>query len=453
MNVEGMADHQLVKSLLRLDTPSAQEHYLRTHYAELDDRLVRALKAQADHALRADIKQCERIGNLILVVGDVSGNRQYRAVGLRVLGNAAAIGRGAHQAAIPLYDEAASIYRDHGLTVDEARSQTGKLWALASLGRYQEALEIGRWARNTLEKAGEAVLLANLVKNLGIIYGRMNEDDLALGNFDEARSLYINNGSPAGSLPGLDYNRAIVLRNLGQFDESIKASQAAIDGLNTLAQPIRSARAKQSLAVTYYFLGHYNQAVLLLEDARALFFDDGRTRDALLAELFLCDCLLELRRFQDVLTACRRIQALFSRHGNMLEWAQTLRTEAMALAHLGDLEGAKTSLREVGKVLQQEGNEVWAGHADLEMAAILLQEGRLEDSQTYAARCAAVYRAHSMPAWEAYANLVLARVAVGKGDRPRASDLIDLAIASGTSLNLPQILFAGAPVAGEAPMD
>ncbi len=410
-----MVDHTLIEVLLRLDTPAVQENYLHTHAAELDDRLVLDIKTQADHALRADIRQCERIGELLLLVSKVTGNRLHRAVGLLVLANAAAIGRGAQLPAIPLYDEAASIYRDHRKRVDQARSQTGKLWALASLGRYREALVIGRWARGVLKKAGERVLLANLVKNLGIIYGRMNEDEQALANFDEARRLYRENGAPAGSLPGLAYNRAIVLRNLGRFDESIAASESAIEQLDSLDQPIRNARAKQSLAVTYYVLGHYNQAVLLLAEVRAQFFKDGRARDALLAELFLCDCLLVLRRFDEVLSACSRIRAQFSRQGNRLEWSQALRTEAVAYAHLGEPERAKSSLAEARRVLEQEGNEVWAGHTDLEMAAILLREGRLEESGTFAARCAAIYRAHSMPSWESYANLGLARSRPGNG--------------------------------------
>jgi hypothetical protein len=45
---------------------------------------------------------------------------------------------------------------------------------------------------------------------------------------------------------------------------------------------------------------------------REVFLADGRRRDAMLIELFISDCLLQLRRLDEVLRKCSRVRDLFA---------------------------------------------------------------------------------------------------------------------------------------------
>ncbi len=111
-------------------------------------------------------------------------------------------------------------------------SQIGKIYALAYLGRYAEALETGRWIGQVFEEHGRWRQIADLSLNLGMMLGRTGEDAEALAMFHRAREFYLRSG-PEGepSLALVDQDIAIVLRDLGRFDESIDASHKAYAAL------------------------------------------------------------------------------------------------------------------------------------------------------------------------------------------------------------------------------
>jgi len=218
----------LLEELLVLPTLEDQRSFLHAHRVDLDEAFATALKSQADHYLRTNIQQSFQTAELLLLVGEISENPLCRALGLLAEANAHTIGMGAHQPAIELHNEAADIYAAHDRPVQQATSQIGKLWALVSLGFYEEAIQTGRWGERILESEEEWFLLAKLTVNIGIIYGRNGDDRSALKQFDRAKELYLICEAEDEYIAGVEYDRAIVLRNLGQFEASIEASQTAL---------------------------------------------------------------------------------------------------------------------------------------------------------------------------------------------------------------------------------
>ncbi|NJM41379.1 MAG: hypothetical protein HC853_11755 [Anaerolineae bacterium] len=107
--------------------------------------LADALKAQADHYLRAELATAFQFAHLLLYWGELTHNPFHCALGLRAEANALSIGQGHYREALAKYNEAAAIYRNAGRTLDEAKAQIGKVWPLAGLGQYDEALACGEW--------------------------------------------------------------------------------------------------------------------------------------------------------------------------------------------------------------------------------------------------------------------------------------------------------------------
>ncbi len=238
-------------------------------------------------------------------------------------------------------------------------------------------------------------------------------------------------------------NRAIALRNLGRFEASLQASHAAWEGLNELGQQVEAARARQNLALTYFVLGRYNEALEHLDEVRDVFLADGRRRDAMLVELFISDCLLQLRRFNDVLEKCRRVRSWFAELGTRRVVAQAIVNEAVAYAKLGRYPQALDSLAEARLIFEEEGNTAWVTSTDLETAAVLLQQGRYEDSLALAQECAAVFETQSLPVEEAQARLVAARAALALGRHDQANRLATQALAIGKGRNVPTLIYQG----------
>lgn len=403
--------------------------------------LVAALKGQADSYLRSDIQRCLQAAQLIACAAQFSGDSLHRAQGLLAEANAWGIGLSKHPRAIALYGEAEQIYAELERPVEQAQAAVGKLWSLASLGRYEEAFALGRSVGEVLEAAEQWLPLGKLLGNMGIIYGRMGEDQPALEMFDRARDIYSRLdevGQPY--LVRAEYNRAIILTNLGRFEESIRASEAAL-ALVDDEQRMDRARAKWTLAITYFLLGKYNEALQLLDRVQAVFLDDGRERDAILVELFISDCLLQLRRFQDVLSKCARVRRVFRDLGTRLEVGQAVLNEAVAYAGLELYEEAERSMQEARELFAAEENEVWLAFTDLERATIALHRRHFEDARALATASVSVFRSHALSVPEAQARLVAARACSELEHLEEAREQVDASLAIGEARGVPLLIY------------
>ena len=313
-----------------------QQQLLSAHRAEINDALIDALKDLADQQLRADAHAALATAALIDHAARLTGNPSHRALALFAEANAWSIGGlGDYPRAITLCDEAAAISAEAGHTIDQADAQVTKIFALAMLGRYEEALAAGAWAAALLEDAEEWLRLATVLMNVAIVYGRMGKDVDALTYFERAGALYRRAGDEGTwSLPGVEMNRALVLRNLGRFAESMVANTTAIQLLCALGQHAEVGHAQQTLAFTYYTLGHFTEALTLLDAAQTTFLNDDRPADLLLTALYRSHCLLEMRRFADVIAVSDELALLALRLGQRFEEALALFNKALALVGL-----------------------------------------------------------------------------------------------------------------------
>ncbi len=444
-----MSTEELIERLLALPDVRAQERFLRANAALLDGQVATALKGQADQYLWSDIHRSQETAQLLFVLAELSGDRLHHAQGLLAQANALCIGLAEYEKSIALYDQAAEIYGSHGRATEQARSQVGKIGALANLGRYEKALEAGRWASGVLEEEGEWQILATLTMNLGIVHSRAGDELRSLASFDRAAELYEEIGADGQSMWLLaQQNRAVALCTLGRFEESIEASRTAMSGMERQGQTVEAARARQCLALTYFVLGRYNEALAHLEQVREIFLADGRQRDAMVVELLTSDCLLQLRRFGDVLKTCQRARTLLASLG-MRDWVgHAVVNEAVAYAELGRYEDALASLAEARKAFEAEGNRALAASTDVEIAAVLQRQGRYQESLALAQDCAAVFGAHDLPIEGAQARLVAARAAAAleSGDLARA--LAEQALSAAQEHNVPALEYQGQHILG-----
>jgi CHAT domain-containing protein len=444
-----MASQELIEQLLALPDAEAQRRFLEEHASLLDDDAGYALKAQADHFLRADSQRALQMADLLFHLAELSGDPAHRALGLRAEGNVRSFGMGEYQKAIELYDEAARIYQSQGRLVDQAKSQVGTLEALSHLGRYAEALEVGGWISRVLEEHAEWHTLAGLTLNLGNVHSRAGDDARSLEMYNRAAALYRQldaEGSPFWLR--VQQSRAIALRTLGRFEDSIQASRVAWEGLEHLGQKVEAARARQNLALTHFLLGRYNEALEHLDQVRDVFLADGRQRDAMLVELFISDCLLQLRRFGDVLEKCHRVRVLFTELGTHRVVGYAIVNEAMAYAELGRYPEALTSLAEARRIFEEESNITWVTSTDMETAAVLLQQGRYDESLTLAQECTTVFDTHGLLVEKAQACLVAARAALALDRHDEALRLATEALDVGETSNVPTLTYQGRQLLG-----
>lgn len=441
-----MSGPDFVQELMAVSDPLEQQRFLQERITTLDSEsiniLAESLKEEVIQLQQANIEQALQVAGLIGYLGDLSGNPLHHALGLRMEAQARLIGLGEYKQSLSLYDKATAIHQEYGDLLGEALVQVTRIWALAALGRYDEAFAAGKWANEILTEHEQWRNRASLNNNLAAIYGRRGEENKALAKLDVAREAYQQLGAEGELFLVMnELSRAIVLRNLGRFEESITAAQKATAVANRFNQPAAAARAQQNLATTYFVLGRYNEALKLLDDARTIFLSDGRRRDAILVELFISDCLLQLRRFGDVLDKCRQVRTLFTELGTRFEVAQSLLNEAVAYAGLEEYGPAQASLREARQLFADEGTETWMAMADLELAAILLRQGAPERSLEMALACTAVFQEHGLVLEGLQAGLIASRAAQALEQYEQARQLLAEVLAVAGNQDIPALTY------------
>ena len=415
---------------------------------ELTD-FANLLKKEADRLMWENIELCFAFADLISQLSQLYDMPTFQALSLRARGNGHSIGLGEHQKGIDCYDEAAQIYANLGHPVEQAWSQNGKLYALACLSRYDEALATGKNASQILEENEEWAALADMMVNLAIIHGRLSQDAEALQKLNRAKAIYGRLGSD-GQVPLLrvELNRGILLRNLGRFDESIQAIKIALE-YEQHGQSITAAQAQQNLAMTYFVMGRYNEALALLDTAREIFLADGRERHAMLTELLTSDCLLSLRRFNDVLAKCKNVRQLFSKLDTRFEVGQAILNEAKAHAGLGNFAQAQASVDEARQLFLQDGNPTAVADAELQAAVLLTYQGQFERALVKAKASGTIFSAHALPIGEARACLVAARAASHLLTYEQAENWVQKALQIGKANRLPAVAYQGYQLEGE----
>lgn len=451
LSPDSVAPEVVAERLLALATWPAQQAFLHRWAVRPDETLAQLLKQRADHWLRCDLQAALRVAQLLLDLAEWTPLPVARALGVTIQANAlVAGGLGGYYRAVTHYEEAAAIYTALDRPIDCAKVLVGKVSALAFLGRYDEALADGQRAAAILQVYAQWQPLAGLNWNLAIVYGRQGDDMGALAKFDQVLAFYQAQGA-AGEwcLPMVEQNRAVVLRNLGQFTASIAASQRASHLFAQLGQTAEQARAQQNLALTYVTLGRYNEALELLDGASQVFLRDGRHADALMVELYVADCLLHLRRFREVLEKCEAIQDRFAQSGTRLEIGQALLQEGVAFAGLQRYPEALASLQASHTHFQAEGNAVWSASAEMERAAILLHQGNYAESLQVSLLCSDIFQVHELPVRRAQSCLLAARAALALQDEATVQRLLQQVFAISDLNDIPTLAYQGHYLLGD----
>ncbi|MGB0385301.1 MAG: CHAT domain-containing protein [Ardenticatenaceae bacterium] len=441
-----MNTQSLINELLAQSELTAQKQLLAQRFDELDeaslDTLAEGLKGAFDNLLRRDLNGSQQILDLLYCLAQETRNPFHQALALRARGNFHMIGRGEPEEAIGCYDQAAAIYRAHGRTLDEAGALVGKVGGLAHIGRSDEAMLVYESAAKILSAHERWLQLAGMSLNLTIAYGRLGDESRALEIADRAGELY-RKADPAGKpfIPWVENNRAICLCNLGKFEESIQASQRAVDLSTELGQSASAAVAQQTMAFTYFVLGRYNEALDIFHKVRDVLVTDNRLHDASVVDLDSSDLLLQLGRFSEVLEKCRQIRKLFVGPAKHIEITRAILNEGLAYAGLRRYKDALSSFAETRRYFEEQGSEIWMAITDLATANVLYSQKKFESCLATARACADLFRTHDLTVKQAKANLLTARAAGALQQHELALQLATEALQIGQRNDIPLITY------------
>jgi tetratricopeptide (TPR) repeat protein len=404
-----------IQAWLEAEDAGQRREFLRAHRSEITDEAVQAMKAAVSQCLRRDPGDALNLAESILFAADLSGQPMHRAWGLMARGNAQRY-LARYQEAIATYDMARSICLEQNRPVEAARPQMAKIAALAYLGHFEEALRIAEEARRVFETHGEIAAAAVVDYQTGITAYKLGDYTQALALFDRARQTLeqASQSDPADAIyvdlnrSIVELNRSVVLRNLDRFAEAEAAAIRAHRMAMQRGMGVNAARADQSLAITHYFMGQYNEALRLFDRARQVFFSSGLEREVLVANLFATNCHLALNRYAEALELAQEAEEKMARLGMHYEVAWAAYNCAQAYMGLGQVEPAADALTRARMGFAQIENQVWVATVDVQWAVLNLKVGAFEAALANARRASDVFVREGLPVEGAQADLVAA---------------------------------------------
>ncbi|MBV6504991.1 MAG: hypothetical protein ILNGONEN_00547 [Syntrophorhabdaceae bacterium] len=224
-----------------------------------------------------------------------------------------------------------------------------RLWmlegnTLKTLGNYEEAETVLKQAITLAYTEKDTFNLIDCQNSLGVMFQELEEYDLALDYYDQARSLFTVSVPDLGTRIRIFYNIAITaaLRNdFVQFEEIIKETQKIASWVKI---PFYEAQSLHSLGSLYKRTKEYNSAIYYLQTSDSIFTAYGFERFALLTRIDLVDCLIGLSRFKEAKTLVSAIASLAKRGNDVEREIDAINSLAKILYEDGDIVGAvKTS--------------------------------------------------------------------------------------------------------------
>jgi CHAT domain-containing protein len=340
--------------------------------------------------------------------------------------------------AIALINAAAAQLDALGQYQTSAATQASKLFALAMLGRYEEAIACGARARDLLLAYGDLLAVGKIEQNLGNIYHRRDQYALAAQHYRAAREQFVALGEQR-MLAFAENGLANVLALQHDFRAAAQYYKQALAHAVAANAEVTQAEIECNLGCMALFQGHYDQALDYLELSRRHYVALEMPHQSLLAELELADAYLELNLTVEAADIYSRITPILAQLGMHAEQARATAKHARACVLLGRLDEAQALAIEAHTLYRSEGNDVGAALAQLTWAQIHHAHGDFAAAEQIAGQTEAVFIA--LGAW---GYVLLARWLQGEalrmmGHNQEARALLVTAVHDARLRSVPQV--------------
>ncbi|HEX8250645.1 MAG TPA: CHAT domain-containing tetratricopeptide repeat protein [Pyrinomonadaceae bacterium] len=281
--------------------------------------------------------------------------------------------------AVARFDDAQAKFLSLNQKHDAASTQVGKLYPLAMLGRFEEAVECGLRARQDFLDCEDYASAGRIETNLGNIYQRLDEYDKAERFLRLARERFVSL-KDFKTLAQINNSLAFVLSHRCQFREADKFYEEALEFAAQTELMVTKAEIESNIGYFSLFQGRYDRALEFLEKARTSYAELGMPHQSAVAELEMADAYLELNLHGEAAAIYKRVIPMFSEIGMPFEHARALINFARVLFVPGKAKKSYSLLKAARQTFKETGSKVGAAIVLLNEAQFLFAEGKFEET-------------------------------------------------------------------------
>ncbi|HEX8139877.1 MAG TPA: CHAT domain-containing tetratricopeptide repeat protein [Pyrinomonadaceae bacterium] len=428
---------ELAARLVAAADTAEREALLRQNSALADCSLAYALKDICIDGFISNPASATGAARSLKLLAHLNPDAEITALAAWGAGFEALI-NGQIERALSHLDDARSRFLSQEKPHQAAATQVLKLYALALLGRYDEAIECGLGARQVLDAYQDQVAAGVIEQNIGNIYIRRDSYERGEQFLRAARERFAALGDQK-RLAQIDNNLALTHTLQHKFRSAERLYDEALRRAEVSGLAVTQAEIEASMGNLALFQGHYTSALDLLERSRRRYAALGMPHQSAVAEQEIADAYLELNLAPEAAEIYERVTETFAGLGMQGERARALAQHGRAKILLGHTRQAHALLAEARKLYAAEGNRVGE-------AMVTLTEAQLHHAEGSYAKARRAARRAEAPLAEAntWRHLLMARWLRGEcaraaGNLRQARTLLRATLRDAESQAQPQV--------------
>lgn len=431
-----MTRSDLVEALLATDE-TGQQLLLQQHQALLDRTLAWALKEAYDVHESSDPPVAERIAGLLTNVAAMTADDRVMAIAYWTNG-LAALDSGQLEEAHARLTSARDLFLACDEPLQAAATQIGNFVALAMLGRDEEAIQRGEWARTHFAGADDELAMGKIEQNLANLHFLRDRYGKAEELFRQAYSHFAAVGDEK-ELCAVENNLATALTSQYKFAEVSGLYERALARAEAGRFETTMAMLECNIGCLALFQGHLDRALDYLERSRRRYATLQMPHESAIADQEIADAYLELNLAPEAATIYAQVTPIFAELGLRAEQARALTYHGRAALLQNQLHLARALLNEAGDLYRALDNAVGQAMVLLYQADADFLTGDYSAAATKATATEATFAAVN-----AWGRLLQARWLRGEalrrlGDRAGARLLLTTTLAAAQQHLTPQI--------------
>ncbi|MBA3255926.1 MAG: CHAT domain-containing protein [Pyrinomonadaceae bacterium] len=363
---------ELAKRLVTCDD-AERAALLARHAASLNVCLARELKAICLGAWDSDPECATGAANVLTKLASIIREPEVSALAAWAEGIASLV-NGQMKQALTHLDDAEAQFTRLNQPHTAAATQVSKLYALAMLGRYDEALQCGLHAREVLIAHGDALAAGRIEHNLGNIYQRRDRYTKAEEFLRAARERFVEVNDEK-KLAQIDNSLANALSFQHKFRAAEQLYQQALPRAEAAGLHVTQAEIESNLGYLALFQGRYDRALDYLERSRRRYAALDMPHQSAIAEQEMADAYLELNLAPEAAAIYARVIPTFTELGMRAEQARALAYHGRAYLALNKFDEASKLLAQALNLYHLEGNAIGASIVMLVNAQLHYLEG------------------------------------------------------------------------------
>jgi CHAT domain-containing protein len=315
-----------------------------------------------------------------------------------------------------------------------ATTQISKLYALALLGRYDEAVACGLRARDVFVAENDSYSVGKIEHNIGNLYWRRDFYPEAEPYLASAHSHFAAIGDQR-QLAMVENCQAFVKALQNQFREAEIVYEQALKRSAENDLTVTEAEIEIGMSNLYLFQGRFDAALKFMERSRQKYDLLKMPHQSANCEFEIADIYLELNLLPEACALYEKAEKKFAELEMQAELARSLLSHAKALFALDERDEAANLLDRAEKLFVAEGNLISVAAARLSKAQFYFLDENFTEAETQAESALQTFVAGGNRRHELLSRWLLGEIRLKKNELESAETIfrqtLETAVAGG----------------------